>query len=136
MGKDSNNKYKDFIQSHASEKKSFFKDYILIWVILFSGIIFTIVNPAFLSVDNMYTIIKQASIVGLLALGLNIIVIIGGFDISIGAIATLGAVVMIAQLMNCFEFGKRIIYSIYRCTCFYSYIRDAVFGNRSFQGSN
>lgn len=99
MGKDSNNNYKDFIKFHASEKRNIFKDLILVWVILLAVIIFTIVNPAFFTVANLFTIIRQASIVGLLALGLNIVVIIGGFDISIGAIANLAAVIMIAQLM-------------------------------------
>jgi simple sugar transport system permease protein len=79
-----------------------FKDYILIEALIVAAVLFSIATPHFLSIDNIFLLLKAVSIVGLLALGLNIIVIVGGFDLSIAAIANFAAVISITYLMNNF----------------------------------
>jgi simple sugar transport system permease protein len=58
---------------------------LLLLVIL--GTVFTWREPAFLSVDNLFSILQAASIVALLAVGVSITLAVGGFDLSVGSTA-------------------------------------------------
>jgi len=49
--------------------------------------LFTWCEPAFFSVDNLFSILQAASIVALLAVGVTITLAVGGFDLSVGSIA-------------------------------------------------
>ena len=51
------------------------------------GAVFTWREPAFLSVDNLFSILQAASIVALLAVGVSITLAVGGFDLSVGSTA-------------------------------------------------
>jgi ribose transport system permease protein len=53
----------------------------------------TISNPAFLSVINLANMLSQWAPAGLMAVGMTLVVIIGGFDLSIASIYSLCAVV-------------------------------------------
>jgi len=69
-------------------------------IILFLLIItFGAIRPQFLTVDNGITILKQASIIGVMGVGLSIVFLSGGFDLSIGATASL-TTLLAAQLMS------------------------------------
>lgn len=48
---------------------------------------FTFAEPAFLSVRNMVIVLQSVSIVAILALGVTATLVVGGFDLSIGAVA-------------------------------------------------
>jgi simple sugar transport system permease protein len=50
-------------------------------------VVFTWREPAFLSVDNLFSILQAASIVALLAVGVTITLAVGGFDLSVGSTA-------------------------------------------------
>lgn len=58
---------------------------LLLLVIL--GTVFTWREPAFLSADNLFSILQAASIVALLAVGVSITLAVGGFDLSVGSTA-------------------------------------------------
>ncbi|TDV26815.1 monosaccharide ABC transporter membrane protein (CUT2 family) [Paraburkholderia caballeronis] len=51
------------------------------------GVLFTWREPAFLSVDNLFSILQAAAIVALLAIGVSITLAVGGFDLSVGSTA-------------------------------------------------
>ena len=92
----------NYIKKRATNELlfTFLKNYILVLVIIGLIIVFRILNPAFISVSNLFTIMTQVSIVGLLAMGLSIIVIIGEFDISLGAISNFVSVIAIALVID------------------------------------
>lgn len=48
---------------------------------------FTLAEPAFLRVANLFIILQSVSIVALLALGVTCSMVVGGFDLSIGSVA-------------------------------------------------
>ena len=50
-------------------------------------------SPAFLSQYNLSVVARQASFVGLVALGQTLVLLIGGIDLSVGAAAALSAIV-------------------------------------------
>ncbi|MCB0334729.1 MAG: ABC transporter permease [Bdellovibrionales bacterium] len=58
-----------------------------------------IAPPSFSSLRNLETIIRQTSIVGMASLGMTLIIIMGGIDLSVGSLIALSTVV-IAVLLN------------------------------------
>jgi len=58
------------------------------------SIIVTIVNPNFLSVQNLFNIILQVSVTGIICVGLAMILITGEFDLSIGPVISILGLVM------------------------------------------
>lgn len=55
-------------------------------ILLFLVSIVTLVNPGFLSVNNILNIFQQVSINGLIALGMTFVILTGGIDLSVGSI--------------------------------------------------
>lgn len=56
-------------------------------------LVLTILVPSFLSQYNLSVVARQASFVGLVALGQTLVLLIGGIDLSVGAIAGLSAII-------------------------------------------
>ena len=48
----------------------------------------TVVNPSFFSLENMFDLLKSNAFIGILAVGLLVVLISGGIDISFAAVAT------------------------------------------------
>jgi len=51
--------------------------------------VIAVVNPAFLSVSNLFDLLKSSSVMGIFAIGVLIVLVSGGIDISFTAIAAL-----------------------------------------------
>src|SRR5687768_5801780 len=60
--------------------------------------VFTALEPSFSSVDNLSEIIVQSSIIGVVALGMTLVVVTGGIDLSVGSIVGLVTVVCATNL--------------------------------------
>lgn len=54
--------------------------------------------PSFSSLRNVETILRQASIVGMAALGMTVVIVAGGIDLSVGSLVALCTVLIAAQL--------------------------------------
>ena len=62
-------------------------------------LLFAVIGPeSFRSVRNLETIARQTTIVGMAALGMTLIIISGGIDLSVGSIVALGTVVIALAL--------------------------------------
>ncbi|WP_136442539.1 ABC transporter permease [Pacificoceanicola onchidii] len=55
--------------------------------------VFSFTSPAFLSVNNGLTVLLQTSVIGLLAIGMTMVIITGGIDLSVGSILALSGVI-------------------------------------------
>ena len=53
----------------------------------------SLVSPNFLNTYNLTVVIRQASFVGLVALGQTLVLLLGGIDLSLGACASFSAIV-------------------------------------------
>jgi len=53
------------------------------------GLIFTVATDSFLSISNLVNILRQASVLLVLAAGMTIVILTGGIDLSIGGVMTL-----------------------------------------------
>jgi ribose transport system permease protein len=73
-------------------------------------IILSFLSPAFLSVNNFFNIIQQSSVNLIIAMGMTVVIISGGIDLSVGSVLALVGVTM-GLLSN--RFGVPPILSIF-----------------------
>jgi simple sugar transport system permease protein len=76
------------------------------FLLLMAGLIvfFSIMKPAFMSPQSAVFIFQSVAITGILALGVTATLVVGGFDLSIGAVAT-SALMLSAYVMVIWEMG-------------------------------
>jgi ribose/xylose/arabinose/galactoside ABC-type transport system permease subunit len=66
------------------------------WLVLVAVmVLLAATSPNFLTTSNLLNILRQVSIVGIVATGVVVVLISGNFDLSVGAILTLAAVVSV-----------------------------------------
>lgn len=62
-------------------------------VLIVICIIFAILEPAFLTPINIFNVLRQVSIVGLLAIGMTFVILTAGIDLSVGSLLALAGLV-------------------------------------------
>jgi ribose/xylose/arabinose/galactoside ABC-type transport system permease subunit len=68
----------------------------IIWIVLvLVTIVFSFFSPVFLTISNLMGILRQAALVGILAVGMTFAVIGGSFDLSVGMTLGLATVIVI-----------------------------------------
>jgi ribose/xylose/arabinose/galactoside ABC-type transport system permease subunit len=65
-----------------------------VFIILFLIIIYSIVAPNFLSLNNFLNILRQVSIIGVMAIGVTLVILLGEIDLSIGTILAFSGMVV------------------------------------------
>jgi simple sugar transport system permease protein len=73
--------------------------YVLLAIVIFSFII-TLINPSFLTLENLFDLLKSYAFVGILAVGVLFVLISGGIDISFTAVATVAMYVTTVIMIN------------------------------------
>ncbi len=66
----------------------------LIGLVAIFGLFTALAPPGFASLDNMETILRQTAIVAVAAMGMTLVIVLGGIDLSVGSIVALGTVVV------------------------------------------
>lgn len=56
---------------------------------------FTLANPKFLSVDNVFSVVRSSAILGVMALGVTFVVISGNLDLSVGSMMSFSTIVVL-----------------------------------------
>lgn len=69
-----------------------FLQFAMIWALIILLVIAGLVYPRFFDLNNLSNILSQNAPVGIVAVGMTFVMIGGGFDLSVGAIFALGAV--------------------------------------------
>ncbi|MEC3860285.1 ABC transporter permease [Mesobacterium sp. TK19101] len=70
------------------------KQGILIAFALFM-IAFTIANPKFITIDNVFSVVRSSAILGVMALGVTFVVISGNLDLSVGSMMSFSTIVVL-----------------------------------------
>lgn len=65
----------------------------LLLMLLIAGTIFTLINPAFATVANVESLFRTIVFTGIVLIGQAILLIVGEFDLSVGSVAGMGAIV-------------------------------------------
>ena len=68
---------------------------ILIGLLIAIGVALSLANPSFLTVDNLMTLLQEASLTGIVAIGFTLIMITAGIDMSIGAVIAITSMICI-----------------------------------------
>lgn len=70
-----------------------FKELVMVLILILMVIVLSILSPAFADLNNFINIFKQTAINGILATGMACVILVGGFDLSVGSIVGLSGVV-------------------------------------------
>ena len=72
-------------------------------------LVVSLIEPKFISKDNLQNILKQLSVLGILSLGTNLLMISGGLDLSIGSIIGLASCVITVLVSQNFNLPFSIV---------------------------
>jgi ribose transport system permease protein len=83
-----------------SSKNSFLfnKEMMLLYVLFLIVIFITLINPIFLKTNNLLTILKQITIVVIVAIGQTFVIASGGIDLSVGYLMAVSSIVFATLL--------------------------------------
>jgi len=85
--------------------KNFIKQYFVLVILLFLIILFGVLQPeSFLTMSNLFTVVRQSSIMGIATIGLLFVMIAGGIDLSLGSVISLQSV-LVAVLLTQVQLG-------------------------------
>jgi len=73
-------------------------EYSVIFAFLIIFIAASIANPRFLDINNQLNILMQVSIIGIIALGMTVVMLSGGIDLSVGSVLAFVGVVTVLAL--------------------------------------
>ncbi|WP_235543579.1 ABC transporter permease [Phycicoccus sp. Soil803] len=79
--------------SRSTQMKRFVGDYgiILFFVLIVALLAFT--APNFFTIDNLISVVRQSSIIGIIALGMTFVMITAGIDLSVGSVVGVAGLV-------------------------------------------
>lgn len=72
----------------------------LVLIILGLGVVLSIASPNFLKTTNILNILRQVSINGILAIGMSLVCLTGGIDLSVGSIVAFSGILTAGMLNN------------------------------------
>lgn len=72
---------------------AFMKKYAIVFIFMAMIVALTFLSPAFLQPRNLLNVVRQISVMGLIAIGVTMVIITTGIDLSSGSILALAAVV-------------------------------------------
>jgi ribose transport system permease protein len=82
--------------------------FLIIAFLIMCGI-FSLMTPAFLTVDNLFNVLRQSSVVLFLASGQTMALLSGGIDLSQGSVVSLVSVVTADLMMRGYGFGTGVL---------------------------
>lgn len=94
--------------------KSFLGRFAIYFVLLFEIIFFSFASPYFLSVNNLTNVLRQVSIVGIMAVGMTFVILTGGVDLSVGGVTACVGVICAKLMMS----GWHPVFAIIAALCF------------------
>ena len=63
-------------------------------------IVFSVSTPVFLTLDNWMNIVRQVSILGILAVGMTMVIVSGEIDLSVGSVYGMSVVAMSVMMTH------------------------------------
>jgi ribose transport system permease protein len=77
-----------------------FKEAGILGIFILSCVILSIISPYFLTVSNLMNVIRQFSMIAIISVGMTMVIITGGIDLSVGSIVALTGCVAAWLLLN------------------------------------
>jgi ribose transport system permease protein len=73
--------------------KSFIKKYGIIIVLMLVMVFFSVTTTAFFTINNLFNVARQVSMLGIVAVGMTFVMLTGGIDLSVGSLLSIVSVV-------------------------------------------
>ena len=67
-------------------------EYVIVAAIVVEAVVFAVIAPQFLSVPNLVNVALSIAITGILAVGMTMVILTGGIDLSVGSVVALAGV--------------------------------------------
>jgi ribose transport system permease protein len=96
-----NLEFKQYNQQASNTKSRLswlWSEYSVIIAFLLIFVTASIMNPRFLDINNQLNILMQVSIIGIVALGMTVVMLSGGIDLSVGSVLVLVGVISVLAL--------------------------------------
>jgi ribose/xylose/arabinose/galactoside ABC-type transport system permease subunit len=78
----------------APRLREFFRKYLIVFILIgFVALLSVLTGGTFLQAQNLINVVRQVSVIAMLGIGLTIVIISTGIDLSVGSILALAAVV-------------------------------------------
>ncbi len=68
------------------------KDYSVLFALILMMVIASVLNPRFLTFRNLTNILRQVSVIGIVSMGMTVVILSGGIDLSVGSVLALSGV--------------------------------------------
>src|SRR4051794_13444206 len=72
---------------------SLLRKYAIVFIFLAMVLLLSLLSPAFLKPGNLINVVRQISVIGFLAIGVTVVIISTGIDLSLGSVLGFAAVV-------------------------------------------
>lgn len=86
--------------------------YGLLGIVVVLILLFGMFNPVFISISNLLNIIDQIAIIGIIAVGMTVVIITGGIDLSVGSIVAFAGIVLAKSLLAGFSLPTSILFCL------------------------
>ena len=73
--------------------KKWIQTYMLIFIVIGLGVILSFISSNFLTVTNLLNVVRQIAVNGILAIGMTIVCLTGGIDLSVGSIVAFSGII-------------------------------------------
>ncbi|XVQ11534.1 ABC transporter permease [Spirillospora sp. CA-255316] len=77
-----------------------YRDYALVAVFAAEVLFWTLQSPAFLTLNNLLNIARQASTIGIMAVGMTFVILIAGIDLSVGSLVSFTGMLIASTLIG------------------------------------
>src|SRR6188472_2060972 len=77
-----------------------YRDYALVAVFTAEVLFWTLQSPAFLTLNNLLNIARQASTIGIMAVGMTYVILIAGIDLSVGSLVSFTGMLIASTLIG------------------------------------
>lgn len=93
-------------------KKNFRAEFAIIVLIIALFLIFSLISPEFCTGENIALILSQSTSIAIMGIGMTMVVILGGMDLSIGSVVSLSATVTCILMIGEMPISVSIIVGI------------------------
>jgi len=76
------------------------QSYRLGFLVALVGLLLTLLTPHFLTIDNLYNVLTNVSLVAIVGLGMTLAIASGNFDLSVGSTAALAGCISMSLIVN------------------------------------
>lgn len=80
--------------------KKWIQTYMLIFIVIGLGVILSIISSNFLTPGNLLNVLRQVAINGILAIGMTVVCLTGGIDLSVGSIVAFSGIIAAGLLRD------------------------------------